>query len=78
MLDEPLAGINPGLAGEIVRRLRDLREAGMTLLIVEHNLPLVTDLCDSLAVLNGGAVVIRGTPGDVLGDPEIREVFLGD
>lgn len=78
MLDEPMAGINPGLADEIVQRLRDLRDMGMTLLLVEHNMPVVMSLCDSITVLNGGQVMISGAPDDVLGDPDVREAFLGD
>lgn len=78
MLDEPLAGINPGLADEIVARLRDLRERGVTLVLVEHNLPVVGDLCDSVTVLNGGRVMLTGPPADVLADAEVREAFLGE
>jgi ABC-type branched-subunit amino acid transport system ATPase component len=78
MLDEPLAGINPGLADEIVQRLCDLRDRGMTLVLVEHNLPVVRSLCDSLTVLNGGQVMITGAPEDVLADKNVREAFLGD
>lgn len=78
MLDEPMAGINPGLADEIVARLRDLRDRGMTLLIVEHNVPVMLSLCDSLSVLHGGRVMRTGAPDAVLADPEVREAFLGD
>jgi ABC-type branched-subunit amino acid transport system ATPase component len=78
MLDEPMAGINPGLADEIVQRLRDLRDQGMTLLIVEHNVPLMMDVCDTLTVLSGGSIVRTGTPEEVLADKDVREAFLGD
>jgi ABC-type branched-subunit amino acid transport system ATPase component len=78
MLDEPLAGINPGLIEEIVRRLLELRERGMTLVLVEHNLPVVRSLCDSLTVLNGGRVMLTGDPETVLADADVREAFLGD
>jgi ABC-type branched-subunit amino acid transport system ATPase component len=78
LLDEPLAGINPGLVEEIAQRLRELREQGMTLLLVEHNLPAVRSLCDTLTVLNGGQVMRTGTPEAVLADSGVREAFLGD
>ena len=78
MLDEPLAGINPGLADEIVARLCDLRDRGMTLVLVEHNLPVVRTLCDTLTVLNGGRVQLTGDPETVLADKDVREAFLGD
>jgi ABC-type branched-subunit amino acid transport system ATPase component len=76
LLDEPMAGINPGLADEIVQRLRDLRDRGMTLLLVEHNIPVMQSLCDAITVLNGGQVMSSGPPDVVLGDREVREVFL--
>jgi ABC-type branched-subunit amino acid transport system ATPase component len=78
LLDEPMAGINPGLADEIVERLRQLRDRGMTLLLVEHNLPVVLSLCDALVVLDGGRVMAAGDPEAVLQDPDVREAFLGD
>jgi ABC-type branched-subunit amino acid transport system ATPase component len=78
MLDEPMAGINPGLAEEIVQRLRDLRDQGMTLLLVEHNIPVLAGLCDSITVLSGGRVMTSGTPDAVLADRGVREAFLGD
>lgn len=78
MLDEPLAGINPGLGDEIVARLRELRDRGMTLVLVEHNLPVVRSLCDSLVVLGGGRVMKTGDPETVLADKDVREAFLGD
>jgi ABC-type branched-subunit amino acid transport system ATPase component len=76
MLDEPMAGINPGLADEISQRLHELRDRGMTLLLVEHNIPVIQDLCDRVAVLSGGRVMAVGAPSDVLGDREVREAFL--
>ncbi|MGC9665400.1 ABC transporter ATP-binding protein [Planosporangium sp. 12N6] len=78
MLDEPMAGVNPGLADEIVARLRELRDRGMTLLLVEHNMPVVMSMCDTVTVLNGGRAMLTGTPDEVLSDPEVREAFLGD
>jgi len=76
LLDEPMAGINPGLAEEIVQRLRDLRDRGMTLVLVEHNIPVMQGLCDAITVLNSGRVMTSGPPDVVLGDRDVREVFL--
>lgn len=78
LLDEPMAGINPGLAGEIVAQLQSLRERGLTLLLVEHNIPVIQQLCDTVAVLSAGRVMAHGHPDDVLQDPDVREAFLGD
>lgn len=77
LLDEPMAGINPGLAEELVRLLRELTAQGTTLLLVEHNIPVVQDLCDTLAVLNAGRLIAHGTPTDVLRDHAVKEAFLG-
>jgi ABC-type branched-subunit amino acid transport system ATPase component len=78
MLDEPMAGINPGLADEIAAHLLALRDRGLTLLLVEHNIPIIQRLCDTVAVLAAGQVMACGHPGEVLADREVREAFLGD
>lgn len=78
MLDEPFAGINPGLIEQMVQHLRQLREKGMTILLVEHNLPVVSQLCDSIAVISSGVVAVNGAPDVVVADPRVKEVFLGD
>jgi ABC-type branched-subunit amino acid transport system ATPase component len=78
MLDEPMAGINPGLAEELCERLRELRDRGLTVLLVEHNIPVLQGLCDTVAVLNAGRVMASGPCDEVLGDAQVREVFLGD
>lgn len=78
LLDEPMAGINPGLIEEIVEHLRALRAGGMTILLVEHNFPIVSKLCDRIAVINAGKVLITGTPDVVVADPRVKEVFLGE
>lgn len=78
LLDEPMAGINPGLIEEIVEHLRALRSGGMTILLVEHNLPVVSKLCDRIAVINAGKVLLTDTPDVVVADPRVKEVFLGE
>jgi ABC-type branched-subunit amino acid transport system ATPase component len=77
LLDEPMAGINPGLAEQIADHLRALRAAGKTLLLVEHNLPMVTSLCSEVIVLNAGQVIAQGPPEEVVADPYVKEAFLG-
>lgn len=77
MLDEPMAGVNPALADEIVTRLQALRDGGMTLLLIEHNIPVVLRLCDRLTVLAAGTVMASGDPATVLAQPDVREAFLG-
>lgn len=77
MLDEPFAGVNPGLIEQLVERLKVLRAQGMSLLLVEHNLPIVAELCDSISVINAGVVEVSGPPGTVVNDARVKEVFLG-
>lgn len=78
LLDEPMAGVNPGLAEQILDHLRALRAAGKTMLLVEHNLPMVTSVCDKLFALNAGGIIASGPPEAVVNDQRVREAFLGN
>jgi branched-chain amino acid transport system ATP-binding protein len=78
LLDEPFAGINPGLIEQMVEHLRELRSQGMSILLVEHNLPIVSQLCDSVAVVRAGTIMMHDSPDVVVADPRVKEVFLGD
>lgn len=78
MLDEPASGINPTLLASIlgyIRRLRD--EAGKTILLVEHDMSVVMNLCDRIAVLNYGQKICEGTPGEVSCDKKVIDAYLG-
>ena len=77
LLDEPFAGINPGLIDKIIQHLRDLNKQGMTIVLIEHNLPMVASLCDSIAVVSNGIIEIVGPPDVVVNNPRVKEVFLG-
>jgi ABC-type branched-subunit amino acid transport system ATPase component len=77
MLDEPFAGINPGLIEQMVQHLRDLKTQGLSIILIEHNLPMVAKLCDNIAVLNNGVVELQGTPDEVVNNARVKEAFLG-
>jgi ABC-type branched-subunit amino acid transport system ATPase component len=78
MLDEPSAGMAPGVAENLAARLRELRDAlGRTVLLIEHNVPLVMDTCDFVYVLDAGRVVASGTPAEITSDPRVIEAYFG-
>ena len=79
MLDEPSAGMAPVMVESLAARLRDLRDAqGRTVLLIEHNVPLVLDVCDRVYVLNFGEVLANGTPDEILAQPEVISAYLGE
>lgn len=79
MLDEPTAGMAPAAVENLAERLRELRdEHGRTILIIEHHVPLVLDVCDRIYVLDHGVVIAEGSPDEILRDPEVLSAYLGD
>jgi branched-chain amino acid transport system ATP-binding protein len=77
LLDEPFAGVNAVLIGEIMDRIRELHRRGIGFLIIEHDLEALSDLVAEMHVLDRGALLASGTPGGVLADPRVREAYLG-
>lgn len=77
LLDEPFAGVNPVLIGEIATRIRELSEQGIGFLIVEHNLAALSALVDHMFVIDRGRLLAEGTPQAVLADPAVREAYMG-
>jgi branched-chain amino acid transport system ATP-binding protein len=78
LLDEPMAGVNPSLRMKLAARLRELQKGGTTILLVEHDMKFVARVCDSVYVLDRGAVVAHTTPRDLAANDAVRRAYLGD
>jgi ABC-type branched-subunit amino acid transport system ATPase component/ABC-type branched-subunit amino acid transport system permease subunit len=79
LLDEPAAGLSPAAAEALADTLRVLRDThGQTVVLVEHNVPLVLDVCDYVYVLNAGAVLADGPPRRLRRNPEVLGAYLGE
>lgn len=77
LLDEPIAGVNPRLAEELARVIRGMKDRGITVLVVEHNLNFVDRTCDHVIVMAEGTVLTRGTLSDVRKDRRVIDAYLG-
>lgn len=79
LLDEPAAGMNPNETTELMDTIRFVRDNfDMTILLIEHDMKLVSGICERLTVLNFGQVLTQGKTADVLNDPEVIKAYLGE
>ncbi|QPC44221.1 ABC transporter ATP-binding protein [Kaustia mangrovi] len=77
LLDEPFAGVNPVLVGEISERIGELNGRGVGFLVVEHNLQALSDLVRRMYVMDRGRIIAEGTPDEVLARDAVREAYMG-
>ena len=77
MLDEPMAGVNPALTQSLLGHVKDLREQGMTVLFVEHDMDMVRDISDWVVVMAQGAVIAEGPPDEIMSDERVVDAYLG-
>jgi len=77
LLDEPVAGVNPGLAERLGQILSRLIASGVSLLLVEHNIRFVTGLCTHVVVMAAAKILVAGSPDEIMKNPQVLEAFLG-
>lgn len=77
MLDEPMAGVNPALKQSLNEHIRGLRDDGMTVLFVEHDMDMVNDVADWVIVMAEGILIAEGTPEQIGSNPQVIEAYLG-
>ena len=77
LMDEPTAGINPTLIRRLVETVKELTAEGVQVFLIEHNMPLVAEICDHVFVLDSGSLIFSGSPADAVKDGGVIEAYLG-
>ena len=78
LLDEVMAGLTPSEHNEMIDAVRNIRRSGISVVIIEHVMPVIMNLCDRIYVLHHGDLICEGAPADVVRDPEVVRAYLGE
>lgn len=77
LLDEPAAGVNPALMDDILDYIRELNDRGRTFLIIEHDMSIISGICDEVVVMNHGQAIASGSFAEVRDDEDVQNAYLG-
>lgn len=77
LLDEPIAGVNVALVARILNTLETVRAENKIILIIEHNIRVISDICEEIFVMDEGKIIAHGTPQEVREDENVRRAYLG-
>jgi branched-chain amino acid transport system ATP-binding protein len=77
LLDEPAAGMNEAETEDLLERVQEIRDMGKTVLLIEHDMSVVMEICDHISVLNFGELIAQGTPDEIQASEAVIEAYLG-
>jgi len=78
LLDEPVSGMNASESAKVMKLVQTIRASGVTILLVEHDMPMVMQISDRVVVLNYGRIIAEGTPGVIQKHPDVIRAYLGE